>query len=191
MAQPQPFLKTLFAKVPPEVRDKIYRELRVTRPSQLGTKQIGFRAEQSEDHPKLTRSTSPVLVDVKASGLAILRTCRQLYAEAHPVFYGDSAVLFNTPTEFTGYVKTAGLDHLRIVGLGRFMENRYSRIPQARKQELWDALTNRDISYREYNVVRDQDEDRFIAPARKALERLCDCQNLCQIYIDMDFRWQH
>ena len=89
----QPFLKSGLGRLAPEIRAIIFTNLLATPPPYGGR---DFRLEQESITTRPPISLSK-FVDLKASCLAALQTCRQVYREAFPVFYaGKSYYLANS-----------------------------------------------------------------------------------------------
>lgn len=85
--RPKRFRDTGFGRLAPEIRQIIFTNLLASPPAYAGH---DFRAVTA-----LTSGQSPIslatFVDLKRSNLAILRTCRQIYFEAFPVFYANKS----------------------------------------------------------------------------------------------------
>ena len=106
-AGPQPFLQTGLGQLAPELRQQIYSNLLATPPPYGGR---DFRSNQAPTvgRPPISLTS---FVNLKASCLEVLQTCRQIYLEAFPVFYaGKSYYLANSKdlaqfSRFGGYRK--------------------------------------------------------------------------------------
>lgn len=99
----------LFATLPAEVRQLVYRSLLVTseidNPSQLVNEKMRSLIIPAS-HPRL------VILSVDATAL---RTCRRIYEEAFPILYGDNTYKFSTATSLEtfrgeGLIRTACKD---------------------------------------------------------------------------------
>ena len=85
--KPKPFLETNIGRLAPEIRGLVFTNLLAIPPTYGGR---DFRAEQV---PIVGQSpiSLTTFVDLKASCLAVLQTCRQIYLEAFPVFYASKS----------------------------------------------------------------------------------------------------
>ena len=103
--KPKPFLETSLGRLAPEMRGMIFINLLAIPPPYDGR---DFRAK-----PAPMAGTSPVslttFVDLKASCLAALRTCRQVYLEAFPMFYASKS-----------YYLASSQDLARVLKIGRY-----------------------------------------------------------------------
>ncbi|CAD6579947.1 MAG: hypothetical protein ASARMPRED_009304 [Alectoria sarmentosa] len=85
-SQGQPFLRTHFGKLPPEIREEIFINLLATPPPHAG------------------REIS-VPYHLKASHLEILHTCRHIYLEAFAVFYNRQSYYAANAQELIYFLK--------------------------------------------------------------------------------------
>lgn len=83
----QPFLKTGLGRLAPEIRAIIFTNLLAT-PPPYGGRDFRLEQESMVTPPPISLST---FVDLKASCLAALQICRQIYREAFPVFYASKS----------------------------------------------------------------------------------------------------
>ena len=90
----KPFRQTHFGRLPPELREMIYTELLASPPAFAGH---NFATTSSDGRAS---TTAPIrYVHLKASWRQILRTCRQIYHEAHPIFFASKAYFVANPQE--------------------------------------------------------------------------------------------
>ncbi len=89
--QLQLFTETHLGRIAPELRVLIYHELVASPPTHAGQELTtqGSRLEKQGPHRPATPKTT--FVHLHASCLAVLATCRQVYVEAHPVFYARTS----------------------------------------------------------------------------------------------------
>ena len=100
----KPFLETRFGGLAPEIREIVFVNLLATPPPDGGR---DFRAEQTRIIDRSPISLS-AFVDLKASCLAVLRTCRQIYLEAFPVFYARKFYYLANSQELATFHKFGG-----------------------------------------------------------------------------------
>lgn len=103
---PLPFHASGLGKLPTEVRQNIYKYLLASPPPYAG-REIG---SQVINHARVSTANTPAVaptdfIDLRASCFMVLRTCRQIYWEAHPVFFAGKS-----------YYAANGLDLYRILG---------------------------------------------------------------------------
>ena len=82
----KPFHQTRLGKLPPELRVQIFLELLATPPPYAG-----HDFAISPSRPKDSRRAPQKFVDIKASWYHVTRTCRQIYQEAHPLFFASKS----------------------------------------------------------------------------------------------------
>ena len=99
--QPRPFLNTAFGKLPPELRVMIYRHL-------LVIPQFQADSDHNKKNAKDSSTASQPFIHLKKSSLAILRTCRQIKHEAHPVLLESGIPYFANGRELLGYLTGIG-----------------------------------------------------------------------------------
>lgn len=97
----KPFLETSLGRLAPEIRGMIFINLLAIPPPYGGR---DFRAKPS---PKASRSpvSLTTFVDLKASCLAVLRTCRQVYLEAFPMFYASKSYYLANAQDLATFLK--------------------------------------------------------------------------------------
>ena len=83
----KPFQQTHLGRLPPELREQIYIDLLATPPSYAG-----------HDFAAITPRPKR-FVHIKASWCQVMRTCRQIYLESHPVFFAQKSYYFGTAQE--------------------------------------------------------------------------------------------
>ncbi len=91
----QPFHTThLGSKIPPEVREKIYINLLALPP-----RYIRFEIQWYSTANEHQTSSNTQYHHLRNSHLKVLQTCRQIYTEAFPVFYGRKSYYAATGQE--------------------------------------------------------------------------------------------
>ena len=109
----KPFLKTGLGGLAPEVREMIFTNLLATPPPYGGR---DFRAQQDPIVGRFPTSLK-TFVDLKASYLPVLQTCRQVYLEAFPIFYSRKSYYLTNSVHLATFLK---FDGYRQVGPERF-----------------------------------------------------------------------
>ena len=105
LSAPKPFSTTRLGKLPQNLRTQIYHEL-VTTPSihiRQGLFTQDVRARTRYSYRPLKSSTTHV--HLQASYLAVLRVCRSMYIEAHPIFYERQSYYTDNAKEFQQLVR--------------------------------------------------------------------------------------
>ena len=89
--QPQSFVETRLGRLPAELRTQVYHGLVATPPTYAG-QELNTRG-LSAGAPAQNKAATPatVFVHLKASTLTDLKTCRQIYKEAQPIFYARTS----------------------------------------------------------------------------------------------------
>lgn len=82
----KPFQQTRLGRLPPELREQIFLELLAIPPLYGGH---DFSIDSSRR--TITSKASQKFVHIKASWYHVTRTCRQIYLEAHPLFFASKA----------------------------------------------------------------------------------------------------
>ena len=82
----KPFHQTRLGRLPPELREQVLIELLATPPPYAGH---DFAATSSRQ--KTSLKAPQKFVHIKASWYHVTRTCRQIYLEAHPLFFASKA----------------------------------------------------------------------------------------------------
>ena len=107
-----PFSQTQLGKIPPEIRENIFRELLTDPPSYAG--------HDTVSPLPTTTSTAAAkrFVHIKRSWYHITQTCRQIYLESHPIFFAAKGYYFENVRD-----------------LARFLG------PHLRRAPRWDTIT--------------------------------------------------
>lgn len=95
------FLETNLGRLAPEIRQTIYDNL-LARPPPYGGRD--FRVKQAPLASQLPTSLT-TFVDLKASCLPVLQTCRQVYFEAFPIFYASKAYYLANPQDLVKFLE--------------------------------------------------------------------------------------
>lgn len=91
----KPFQQTHFGRLPPELRERVFIELLATPPQYAG-------------HDLLTDSPRPKkLVHIKASWYHVTGTCRQIYHEAHPLFFASKTYYLASAEEVRSFTRSS------------------------------------------------------------------------------------
>ena len=85
--KPKPFLDTGLGGLAPEIREIIFINLLAV-PPPFGGRDLRVERTSVVDQPPIALTS---FVDLKASCLTVLQTCRQIYLEAYPLFYASKA----------------------------------------------------------------------------------------------------
>ena len=101
---PKPFLETRLGGLASEIREIIFTNLLAIPPPYIGR---NFRAEQISGGCGAPMPLT-TFVDLKASHLAILQTCRQLYLEASPRFYASKAYYLANAPDLRNFLELGG-----------------------------------------------------------------------------------
>ncbi len=107
---PKPFLEADFGKLPPEVREKIFKDVLTVgsiSPLRDGISVPMTRNEQnfSKRGPKTKLSIGP---ERPASCLALLQTCRQIYRESSLLFYQVNTLYLSGPCKMLSILRHLG-----------------------------------------------------------------------------------
>lgn len=186
--QQRPFSETSLGRLPGEIRDMIYEHLLVAPPSQATTylrvpKAVVIDPNETEARRSLVPPLQKLQLS-KASYVAILQTCRQIYREAYHVFYAKNAFHFtDAPVLIAflrgiGQIRRAELTSLYLEGL-------------VVDQAVW----NRDVldDYCLENNVGSVEREEFEAERWQSThpetfevtELLDDCRNLSRLIFEM------
>ena len=82
----KPFHQTRLGRLPPELREQIFLELLAT-PSPYAGHDFAINSSRSKTSPRASQK----FVHIKESWYHVTRTCRQIYLEAHPLFFASKA----------------------------------------------------------------------------------------------------
>ena len=82
----KPFHQTRLGRLPPELREQIFLELLATPPPYAGH-DFAINSSRSKTSPRASQK----FVHIKESWYHVTRTCRQIYLEAHPLFFASKA----------------------------------------------------------------------------------------------------
>lgn len=115
----KPFLQTRFGRLPPEIRQMIFFELRATPPSYAGH---DFAACSSK--PKSSVKPPQEFVHIRASWHQVTGTCRPIYIESRPVFFASRSYYVANAQELKSFLQ----------------EHEYP--PPARAIFRWDTITS-------------------------------------------------
>ncbi|KAL9071472.1 MAG: hypothetical protein Q9161_004189 [Pseudevernia consocians] len=102
----RPFYQTHLGRIPPELREKIFMELLADPPSYAGHSTIYPGPTTSPTAPKR-------FVHIKRSWYQVVRTCRQIYLESHPIFFAAKAYHFENTQDLARFLDPANLRILR------------------------------------------------------------------------------
>ncbi len=89
--QLRPFPETHLGRIAPELRILIYHELVASPPTHAGQELTTRGSRLETQGPQRPAAPKTTFVHLHASCLAVLATCRQVYVEAHPVFYARTS----------------------------------------------------------------------------------------------------
>ena len=103
-ANTKPFLETGLGSLAPEIRQSIFKNLLAVPPPYAGR---DFRAEHVPIGSQPPNSLT-AFVDLKASQLNILETCRQVYTEAFPLLYARKAYYIANAQDFKTFFELGG-----------------------------------------------------------------------------------
>ena len=138
-AGPKPFHQTHLGRLSTELRQMIFTELLATPPAFAGH---NFNTTSSNVRAS---STAPIrFVHIKASWRQVMRTCRQIYYEAHPIFFASKAYFFAKPParlfEFSmiSFRRVLRLDTITALCLSGFVET----IPLYSKERLDEIFSD-------------------------------------------------
>ena len=174
--QPRPFLNTALGKLPPEVRVMIYQHLLVI---------PHFQADSDHD-TKIARGSSTAsrpFIHLKKSSLSILRTCRQIKHEAHPILVTSGVPYFANARELLSYLTGVGstgrlrLEAFRVGDLVRSEPFKNPDVPYIREQSGIYYLDSEGEISRRYGTKHPDVVGAF--------SLLKQCESLHTIYIDM------
>lgn len=96
----KPFHQTHLGRLPPEIREKVFIELLATPPPYAGH---DFTTDSSDS--KLSVKKPEKFVHITASWYQVTRTCRQIYLEAHPLFFASKAYYLASAEELKFFFK--------------------------------------------------------------------------------------
>lgn len=183
---PKPFLDTAFGKIPPEIREKIFKDvLTVGSISPLkdgiSVPMVKIDQKTSESGLETKLSIGPVKA---ASCLALLQTCRQIYHESSLLFYAVNTFYLSDPQKMLSFLCHLGplrCDELRsfhieemLVSTPLFSQRFIDRLrPQGLLSENEPATTVTGL------------EDRIHPYAEKAMQLLNRRGNIQKINLDM------
>ncbi len=135
---PKPFLETALGKVPPEIREKIFKDVLTVgaiSPLKHGISVPMIKAEQdSSDRSSVTKLITPLKGGISvpktktkqhssahgpetkasigparpASCLALLQTCRQVYLESSLLFYKLNTIYLSNPQDMLSFLRHLG-----------------------------------------------------------------------------------
>ena len=136
---PKPFHQTHLGRLPTELRQMIFTELLATPPAFAGH---DFVTTSSDVRAS---STAPIrFVHIKASWRQVMWTCRQIYYEAHPIFFASKAYFFAKPParlfEFSmiSFRQVLRLDTITALCLSGFVET----VPLYSKERLDEIFSD-------------------------------------------------
>lgn len=183
----KPFLETGFGGLAPEIRETLFINLLATPPPFGGR---DFRVEQTRmtDRSPISLST---FVDLKASCLAVLQTCRQIYLEAFPIFYARKSYYLANSQEFATFLRFGGylgvgprlfrMDTITSLCLKDLIINRPAWTPQQTDAPMSRTLTliREELQAERTNVL---DPKLLIAGLKemKSLRKICLCMRVGQ-----------
>ena len=138
---PKSFRHTHLGRLPPELRVIIYTELLATPPPFAGH---DFAAASS--NLRASSTATKRFVHIKASWRQVIRICRQIYNEAHPIFFASQAYFFANSQvaadylgcSMTSFKQPLRLDTITALFLSGFVET----MPLYSKERLDDIFSN-------------------------------------------------
>ncbi len=211
---PKPFLETALGKVPPEIREKIFKDVLTVgaiSPLKHGTSVPMIKAEQdSSDRGSVTKLNTPLKDGISvpktktkqrssahgpetkasigparpASCLALLQTCRQIYLESSLLFYKLNVMYLSNPQDMLSFLRHLGPQ----------------RCDELRSLHLEDLLTSQLVfSQQDLNRLRSlgtytemvlanfatRRRDTLHPDTEKAVKLLNKRGNIQRIYLDM------
>lgn len=155
----KPFRQTHLGKLPPEIREMIYTELLATPPAFAGHSFVTTSSNVRGSSPAPIR-----YVHIKASWRQVIQTCRQIYHEAHPIFFASKAYFFANCQDaknfldyspMTSFKSILRLDAITTLCLSGFVET----LPLYSSEELDDIFSNPD-DFRAIHNTRQEFEMR-------------------------------
>ncbi|CAD6588057.1 MAG: hypothetical protein ASARMPREDX12_003142 [Alectoria sarmentosa] len=182
----RPFLETAFGKLPPEVREDIFKDvLKVGSLSPLkgaiSVPMTRIKHDISQRGSKLKLNIGPA---GPASCLALLQTCHQIYHESSLLFYAINTFYFSNPQDMLLFLRHLGpvrCEQLRSLHLEDVLVQEPvfgpKYLDQFRSQRLYsEAILARFSSLR---------RDVIHPDAMNAVQLLNKSGNLRKIYMDM------
>ena len=164
----EPFPKTRLGKLPQKLRTQTCHELVAIPPIHTGKmpNTRGIRAGKRDPYMPLTPPTA--FVHLQASYLNVLSICRQMYLEAHPIFYSRRSFYTQNTKE---------LRRLSILGLRPFSQSSF-RITTTHNFTV-TSLCVRDLvswSNEKGHYLNDMDFESFYGLRKwNNLQKLCLC----------------
>ena len=210
---PKPFLKTALGKLPPEIREKIFKDVLTVgaiSPLKDGISVPMTKAQHdSSDRSLVTRLTTPLKDGISvpktktkqrssahgpetkasigpakpASCLALLQTCRQIYLESSLLFYTLNTMYLSNSKDMLSFLRHLGP----------------LRCDELKSLHLADLLTSQLLSQQELNRLRSlgtcpettlaglaaRGYNTLHSDAKEAVKLLNKRGNIQKIYLDM------
>ena len=170
---PQPFFQTRLGRVPPEIREIIWKFV-FDAPREI---EFGFI-------PAVALPETSEIVDPKISAIsswitnsALLRTCRTIYQETQHIYYSETTFHFTDSSKFLTFldsVTPTDRESIRSFHIG----DMFHREP-----------ISREVARNEFGVDEWTDGDTMVTTrpdARKAFVALRDCGNLTRLFVDLE-----
>ena len=182
----KPFLETAFGKVPPEVRESIFRNVLTV--GSLSPLKDGISVQMTKTKNDVSHSGSKSKLSIgpekSSSCLALLQTCRQIYHESSLLFYAINTVYLSSPEDMLMFLRNLGpvrCGELRSLHL----EDLIVQAPVFSQRDL-DHFCSR-LLYSEDVLARFKTWRReAIHPdATKAVQLLNKRDNIQKIYLNM------
>jgi len=186
----RPFLSTSLGKIPPEVREIIWRYV-LTDPILHGTRALSQSVPTNDElvvtqpwDPSFTKSatsmtaasTTPTLSLPGISCPAILRTCRLIYQEAQHVLYSSTSFHLTGASALLWFLRMIGPDHrdelrsLHVGGLlGRKLSHTEEELDAFCREEAIDSSSHDYLARRTHEcLLPDADEAAKLLGASKS-----------------------
>ena len=138
-------------------------------------------ATMSPHLARISSIASQRFIHLKKSGLSILRTCRQIYIEAHPIFDASGIPYFANAGELSGFLKGVGLT-------GRLQLEAFrigSLVSQESFERKYAHPYNFPIFYLDSNGGISHRYKKMDPDVTSAFGLLIECKKLRTIYMDM------
>lgn len=100
LISPKPFLETRLGKLPPILRAQVYHKLVALLQTRDGPGLVAQGHSGKAQDPDVYLTPPTTFIHIQASYLPVLRVCRQIHFEAHPVFYDRNSFYAANTKEF-------------------------------------------------------------------------------------------
>ena len=211
---PKPFLETALGKVPPEIREKIFKDVLTVgaiSPLKYGISVPMIKAKQDlSDRGSVTKLITPLKDDIlvpktkvkqrspalgseneasigparPSSCLALLQTCRQIYLESSMLFYTLNTLYLSNPQDMLSFLRH--LRPLRCNELGSLhLEDLLVSEPMFSQQRL-NWIRSQGIFTEDMLALFDTERrDKIHTNANKAVKLLNKRGKIQKIYLEM------